>query len=169
MTALLSQCQTECNRSCASHSQAFRMKSNKRRVLFKQAPAADANAQEPPEADYVMTLLDLDDDLSLSDSSDGNEDQDLDLLPDDDRNRELDGQQPTKKAKLTTPRPRSSTTASSSSERPVAAAAVDDFILIEEPNEAAAELQQELLGIRKVAHVSNASFRRPLLSHLLKR
>ena len=73
------------------------MKSNKRRVLFKQAPAADANAQEPPEADYVMTLLDLDDDLSLSDSSDGNEDQDLDLLPDDDRNRELDGQQPTKK------------------------------------------------------------------------
>ena len=74
------------------------MKSNKRRVLFKQAPAADANAQEPPEADYVMTLLDLDDDLSLSDSSDGNEDQDLDLLPDDDRNRELDGQQPTKKS-----------------------------------------------------------------------
>ena len=152
------------------------MKSNKRRVLFKQAPAADANAQEPPEAEdsnYVMTLLDLDDDLSLSDSSDGNEeDQDLDLLPDDDRNRELDGQQPTKKAKLTkvtTPIPRSSTTASSSSERPVAAAAVDDFILIEEPNEAAAELQQELLGIRKVAHVSNASFKRPLLSHLLKR
>ena len=148
------------------------MKSNKRRVLFKQAPAADANAQEPP-ADYVMTLADLDDDLSLSDSSDGNEeDQDLDLLPDDDRNRELDGQQPTKKAKLTkvtTPIPRSSTTASSSSERPVAAAAVDDFILIEEPNEAAAELQQELLGIRKVAHVSNASFKRPLLSHLLKR
>ena len=73
------------------------MKSNKRRVLFKQAPAADANAQE---ADYVMTLSDLDDDLSLSDSSDGNEDQDLDLLPDDDRNRELDGQQPTKKTKL---------------------------------------------------------------------
>ena len=148
------------------------MKSNKRRVLFKQAPAADANAQEPPEADYEMTLLDLGDDLSLSDSSDGNEDQDLDLLPDDDRNRELDGQQPTKKAKLTkvtTPIPRSSTTASSSSERPVAAAAVDDFILIEEPNEAAAELQQELLGIRKVAHVSNASFKRPLLSHLLKR
>ena len=148
------------------------MKSNKRRVLFTQAPAADANAQEPPEADYVMTLADLDDDLSLSDSSDGNEDQDLDLLPDDDRNRELDGQQPTKKAKLTkvtTPIPRSSTTASSSSERPVAAAAVDDFILIEEPNEAAAELQQELLGIRKVAHVSNASFKRPLLSHLLKR
>ena len=147
------------------------MKSNKRRVLFKQAPAADANAQEPP-ADYVMTLADLDDDLSLSDSSDGNEDQDLDLLPDDDRNRELDGQQPTKKAKLTkvtTPIPRSSTTASSSSERLVAAAAVDDFILIEEPNEAAAELQQELLGIRKVAHVSNASFKRPLLSHLLKR
>ena len=147
------------------------MKSNKRRVLFKQAPAADANAQEPP-ADYVMTLADLDDDLSLSDSSDGNEeDQDLDLLPDDDRNRELDGQQPTKKAKLTkvtTPIPRSSTTASSSSERPVAAAAVDDFILIEEPNEAAAELQQELLGIRKVAHVFNAS-KRPLLSHLLKR
>ena len=149
------------------------MKSNKRRVLFKQAPAADANAQEPPEAEesnYVMTLLD--DDLSLSDSSDGNEDQDLDLLPDDDRNRELDGQQPTKKAKLTkvtTPIPRSSTTASSSSERPVAAAAVDDFILIEKPNEAAAELQQELLGIRKVAHVSNASFKRPLLSHLLKR
>ena len=149
------------------------MKSNKRRVLFKQAPAADANAQEPPEAEesnYVMTLLD--DDLSLSDSSDGNEDQDLDLLPDDDRNRELDGQQPTKKAKLTkvtTPRPRSSTTASSSSERPVAAAAVDDFILIEEPNEAAAELQQELLGIRKVVHVSNASIKRPLLSHLLKR
>ena len=140
--------------------------------MFKQAPAADANAQEPPEADYVMTLADLDDDLSLSDSSDGNEDQDLDLLPDDDRNRELDGQQPTKKAKLTkviTPRPRSSTTASSSSERPVAAAAVDDFILIEEPNEAAAELQQELLGIRKVAHVSNASFKRPLLSHLFKR
>ena len=64
------------------------MKSNKRRVLFKQAPAADANAQEPPEADYVMTLPDLDDDLSLSDSSDGNEDQDLDLLPDDDRNRD---------------------------------------------------------------------------------
>ena len=148
------------------------MKSNKRRVLFKQAPAADTNAQEPPEADYVMTLLDLDDDLSLSDSSDGNEeDQDLDLLPDDDRNRELDGQQPTKKAKLTkvtTPIPRSSTTASSSSERPVAAAAVDDFILIEEPNEAAAELQQELLRICKVAHVSNASFKRPLLSHLLK-
>ena len=147
------------------------MKSNKRRVLFKQAPAADANAQEPP-AEYVMTLADLDDDLSLSDSSDGNEDQDLDLLPDDDRNRELDGQQPTKKAKLTkvtTPIPRSSTTASSSSERPVAAAAVDDFILIEEPSEAAAELQQELLRIRKVAHVSNASFKRPLLSHLLKR
>ena len=81
------------------------------------------------------------------------------------------GSNPRKKAKLTkvtTPIPRSSTTASSSSERPVAAAAVDDFILIEEPNEAAAELQQELLGIRKVAHVSNAS-KRPLLSHLLKR
>ena len=71
--------------------------------------------------------------------------------------------------KVTTPIPRSPTTASSSSERPLAAAAVDDFILIEEPNKAAAELQQELLGIRKVAHVSNASFKRPLLSHLLKR
>ena len=51
------------------------MKSNKRRVLFKQAPAADANAQEPQaeESNSVMTLLD---DLSLSDSSDGNEDRD---------------------------------------------------------------------------------------------